>query len=123
MFAADFEEMKVKELKDELMVRGASRTGVEGVLQQMLHTLIVKAAAEVRRGHGRTRNFESSGVSGFMSYDVRSTGDRGAQTTHSGGWQGLHGGFSVLGDCRLQLLVFSELAKYQLSHTCALLAA
>eukprot|EP00966_Prymnesium_polylepis_P309467 7150730-Prymnesium_polylepis.1 len=48
--AVDFEEMKVKELKDELkMARGASRTGVKGVLQQRLHTLIVQAAAEVAR--------------------------------------------------------------------------
>ena len=47
--AVDFEEMKVKELKDELMARSASRTGVKGVLQQRLHTLIVKAAAEAAR--------------------------------------------------------------------------
>eukprot|EP00966_Prymnesium_polylepis_P137389 3174583-Prymnesium_polylepis.1 len=60
MFAADamvgdavvFEEMKVKELKDELMVRGASRTGAKGVLQQRLHTLIVQAAAVRRGGSG-----------------------------------------------------------------------
>jgi hypothetical protein len=36
--AVDFEEMKVKELKDELLARGASRTGAKGVLQQRLHT-------------------------------------------------------------------------------------
>ena len=50
--AVDFEEMKVKELKDELMARGASRTGVKGVLQQRLHTLIVQAAAVRRGGSG-----------------------------------------------------------------------
>eukprot|EP00966_Prymnesium_polylepis_P055027 1272037-Prymnesium_polylepis.2 len=52
--AVDFEEMKVKlkpveSLKDELMARGASRTEVERVLQQRLHTLIVQAAAEKAR--------------------------------------------------------------------------
>ena len=45
----DFEDMKVKELKDELLARGASRTGPKGVLQQRLHTLIVQGAAEVAR--------------------------------------------------------------------------
>ena len=57
MFAADammaeavaFEEMKVRELKEELMARGASRTGVKGTLQQRLHTLIVQEAAERAR--------------------------------------------------------------------------
>ena len=44
-----FEEMKVKELREELTVRGASRTGVKCVLQQRLHTLIVQAAAEAAR--------------------------------------------------------------------------
>ena len=54
LFAADamegeavaFEEMKVRELKEELMVRGASRSGAKGMLQQRLHTLIVQRAAE-----------------------------------------------------------------------------
>ena len=44
--AVDFEEMTVKQLKEELMERGASRAGVKGVLQQRLHTLIVQDASE-----------------------------------------------------------------------------
>ena len=44
--AVSLEEMKVRELKEELMVRGASRTGVKGILQQRLHALIVQGAAE-----------------------------------------------------------------------------
>ena len=62
MFAADvmvaeaiaFEEMKVRELKGELMARGASRTGVKGTLQQRLHTLIVQEAAERARARAAT---------------------------------------------------------------------
>eukprot|EP00966_Prymnesium_polylepis_P063645 1476008-Prymnesium_polylepis.1 len=62
MFAADammaeavaFEEMKVKELKEELMARGSSRTGVKGTLQQRLHTLIVQEAAERARARAAT---------------------------------------------------------------------
>lgn len=57
MFAADvmlgeavaFEEMKVRELKGELMARGASRTGVKGSLQARLHALIVQGALRARR--------------------------------------------------------------------------
>ena len=47
--AVAFEEMKVKELRDELTIRGASRTGVKCVLQQRMHTLIVQEAAEAAR--------------------------------------------------------------------------
>ena len=53
MFAADamveeavaLEEMTVKQLKAELAVRGAARTGAKGVLQLRLHNLIVREAA------------------------------------------------------------------------------
>ena len=40
------EEMKVKQLKAELAVRGAARAGAKERLQQRLHTVIVQEAAE-----------------------------------------------------------------------------
>ena len=57
--AVAFEEMKVKQLKAELAVRGAARTGVKGVLQQRLHTLIVQEAAEHARTDARMDTEES----------------------------------------------------------------
>ena len=55
MFSADamagdvaFEDMKVADLREELAVRGASRSGVKGTLQRRLHTLIVQAAISAR---------------------------------------------------------------------------
>ena len=59
MFAADvmeaggevaFEEMKVPELKDELALRGSTRTGLKAVLQRRLHALLVQAAIERSAG-------------------------------------------------------------------------
>ena len=55
MFSADamagdvaFEDMKVADLREELAVRGASRSGLKGALQRRLHTLIVQAAISAR---------------------------------------------------------------------------
>ena len=45
-----FEEMKVPELKDELALRGSTRTGLKAGLQRRLHALLVQAAIE--RGAG-----------------------------------------------------------------------
>ena len=47
--AVALEEMKVKQLKAELAVRGAARVGAKGVLQQRLHALIVQEATESAR--------------------------------------------------------------------------
>ena len=38
-----FEEMKVRNLKDELLMRGVSRSGLKAALQRRLHGLIVQA--------------------------------------------------------------------------------
>ena len=56
LFAADamsasrvaFEAMKVADLKEELLERGASRNGVKSTLQRRLHGLIVQAASRTR---------------------------------------------------------------------------
>ena len=77
--------MKVRELKEELMARGASRTGVKGTLQQRLHTLILQEAAERARARAATMAARPQ---------MRRT-------------------FSVLGHWQLLLLAFDNLAKYQ----------
>ena len=41
-----FEEMKVPELKDELALRGLTRTGLKAGLQRRPHALLVQAAIE-----------------------------------------------------------------------------
>ena len=45
----DFEEMKLKELKEELAARGSTRTALKAVLQRRLHGLLVEAAIEAQR--------------------------------------------------------------------------
>ena len=42
-----FEAMKVAQLKEELAVRGSTRTGLKAVLQRRLHGLLVQAALVV----------------------------------------------------------------------------
>ena len=39
-----FEEMKLKQLKDELAARGGRRSGLKAMLQHRLHGLLVQAA-------------------------------------------------------------------------------
>jgi hypothetical protein len=57
MFDADamggdvaFEDMKVSDLREELAVRGALRSGVKGALQRRLHTMIVQGASMAQHG-------------------------------------------------------------------------
>ena len=55
MFGADamkaggdvpFERMKVAQLKEELAVRGSTRTGLKMVLQRRLHAMLMQSAIE-----------------------------------------------------------------------------
>ena len=43
------EEMKLPELKEELAVRGAVRSGMKAALQRRLHALLMQAAIDARR--------------------------------------------------------------------------
>ena len=47
-----FEEMKVRNLKDELLMRGVSRSGLKAALQRRLHGLIVQAAIAAQEEEG-----------------------------------------------------------------------
>ena len=41
-----FERMKVVQLKEELAVRGSTRTGLKMVLQRRLHAMLMQSAIE-----------------------------------------------------------------------------
>ena len=41
-----FERMKVAQLKEELAVRGSTRTGLKMVLQRRLHAMLMQSAIE-----------------------------------------------------------------------------
>ena len=45
-----FEEMKLKQLKEELAARSARRSGLKAMLQHQLHGLLVQAAIEAQAG-------------------------------------------------------------------------